>query len=56
MCDGSCACKGRSFVRFSGSEDWSALYVDGRLDKVGDHYLVDERIADFLNVETTTKM
>lgn len=25
-----------------GSEEWSALYVDGKLDYAGDHYLVEE--------------
>ena len=42
----------RKYVRYSGSSDWSALYVDGKLDKVGDHYYVDERIAELLGVET----
>lgn len=37
-------------VRYSGSNEWSALYVDGELDRVGDHYLIDERIADIAGV------
>jgi hypothetical protein len=38
-------------VRYSGSSDWSALYVDGELDKVGDHYVIDERISALLQVD-----
>jgi hypothetical protein len=38
-------------VRYTGSEDWSALYVDGELDRVGDHYLIDERIQELYKVE-----
>lgn len=38
-------------VRYTGGNEWSALYVDGRLDTVGDHYLVDERIAQIAGVE-----
>jgi hypothetical protein len=38
-------------VRYTGSEDWSALYVDGDLDRVGDHYLIDERIQELYKVE-----
>ena len=40
------------FVRYSSSEDWSALYIDGKLYYVGDHYRVDERISELLGVET----
>ena len=38
------------FVRYT-AEEWSALYIDGTLDVVGDSYLVDERIAELLGVE-----
>lgn len=38
-------------VRYSGENDWSALYVDGKLERVGDHYLIDERISELLGVE-----
>ena len=38
-------------VRYTGSEDWSALYRDGILDRVGDHYLIDERIQQLCKVE-----
>lgn len=38
-------------VRYTGPNDWSALYVDGELETVGDHYLVDERIALLCGVE-----
>ncbi len=51
MCDGSCPCQGKNFVRFSGSGEWAALYVDGRLKEVGDRYRSDDLIADYLGVE-----
>lgn len=38
-------------VRYEGSQEWSALYVDGVLDRVGDHYLIEERIQKLLGVE-----
>lgn len=38
-------------VRYTGPNDWSALYVDGNLETVGDHHMVDERIASLCNVE-----
>ena len=38
-------------VRYTGSDEWSALYIDGKLDKVGDHYLIDERIQELVGVE-----
>jgi len=38
-------------VRYTGPNDWSALYVDGELETVGDHYMVDERIALLCGVE-----
>lgn len=31
-------------------EEWSALYVDGKLDRVGDSYLIDERIQQLTGV------
>jgi polysaccharide deacetylase 2 family uncharacterized protein YibQ len=37
-------------THYSGSSEWSALYVDGKLDRVGDHYTVDERISDLTGV------
>jgi hypothetical protein len=37
-------------VRYTGSGDWSALYVDGLLDRVGDHCLVDDRISELAHV------
>ena len=39
-----------SYVRYQG-EEWAALYIDGKLDTVGDSYLSDERIAQILGVE-----
>lgn len=41
-----------AMVVHEGSDDWSALYVDGRLETVGDHYLIDERIRHLCQVET----
>lgn len=38
-------------VRYN-DEEWSALYVDGKLDEVGDSYLIDDRIAELYGVET----
>lgn len=37
-------------VRYQGNGDWSALYVDGKLVRVGDHYLIDEKISELLGV------
>lgn len=37
-------------VRYTGDGDWSALFVDGLLDRVGDHYLIEERIEELVNV------
>lgn len=39
------------YVRYTGSQEWSALYIDGELDRMGDHYLIDERIAELFGVE-----
>jgi hypothetical protein len=36
----------------SGEDEWSALYVDGKLYQVGDHYLIDERIRELTGVVT----
>ena len=35
---------------YQGNGEWSALYVDGRLDRAGDHYLIDERIRELAGV------
>ena len=43
-----------NLVRFAGSDDWSALYVDGHLDRVGDHYLIDDRIAELAGVQSVS--
>lgn len=32
-------------------EEWSALYVDGKLDTVGDNYRIDDRIIELTGVE-----
>jgi len=40
------------FVIYQGSGEWSALYVDGKLDRVGDHYLADERLRELVGAET----
>jgi hypothetical protein len=41
----------KKYVRYQGGNEWSALYIDGKLDKYGDHYIVDERIEELLGVE-----
>lgn len=33
---------------YAGSEDWSALYLNGELKVIGDHYLVDEAIKNLI--------
>lgn len=38
-------------IRYTGPNDWSALYVNGDLEIVGDHTQVDERISQICNVE-----
>lgn len=40
-----------ALIRYTGPNDWSALYVDGDLEIVGDHTQVDERISQICNVE-----
>lgn len=45
MCD-------MNLVVYQGDNEWSALYVDGKLHKVGDHYLVDEAIRSLLEIKT----
>lgn len=32
-------------------EEWAALYVDGRLDRVGDAYLAEERALELCGVK-----
>lgn len=39
-----------NFVRYS-YRDWSALYQDGKLIVVGDQYLSDDYLAEFLKVD-----
>lgn len=34
-----------------GEHQWSALYVDGKLDRVGDHDVVNERIREVLGID-----
>ena len=38
-------------VLYKGSEDWSALYVKGRLVEVGDHYWVEEKLHQLLGID-----
>ena len=39
-----------NFVRYNDGE-WSALYQDGELVVIGDSYLSDDYLANYLNVE-----
>lgn len=32
------------------ADDWAALYKDGKLDRVGDSYLAEERVLELLGV------
>ena len=44
MCD-------KSYVIYQGSDDWSALYEDGKLVRVSDHYLIEEELHSRLGIE-----
>lgn len=33
------------------ADEWAALYVDGKLDRVGDSYLAEERAFELLGVK-----
>ncbi len=46
-----CSCNGRKLVRYTGDDDWSALYVDGKLEVAGDHYNIEDAISDIVGVE-----
>ncbi len=37
---------------YAGSTEWSALYADGKLHTVGDHYLIDDALRELLGVKT----
>ena len=39
-----------NFVRYN-DDEWSALYQDGELVVIGDSYLSDDYLANYLNVE-----
>lgn len=39
---------GEKYVVYTGAEEWDALYVDGKLECVGDRYLIDERLREIL--------
>lgn len=39
-------------VVYQGDGEWSAIYLDGKLQRVGDHYLADEWIREHFGVET----
>lgn len=41
----------KNLVIYSGDDDWSALYVDGSLEEVGDHYMVIDAALGILGVE-----
>jgi len=38
-------------VIYRGTGEWSALYMDGKLERVGDHYLINERIEELLGIQ-----
>jgi len=35
---------------YRGGEDWSALYVKGKLEEVGDHYWVEDKLHEVLGI------
>lgn len=41
----------QKIVRYQGNHEWSALYVDGELLTYGDHYIIDEKIAELFGIE-----
>ena len=41
----------RDIIVYRGSDDWSALYLDGKLIQLGDHYLVQEKIEEIFGIE-----
>lgn len=38
-------------VLYRGEEEWSALYVRGKLAEVGDHYWVEEKLHQLLGID-----
>ena len=36
---------------YRGGSEWSALYVKGKLEEVGDHYWIDEKLFQILGLE-----
>lgn len=42
--------KDSDVVIYEGNDQWSALYVDGRLEYVGDHYNVNEKIHAMFDI------
>lgn len=41
----------REMVILRTGGEWSALYIDGKLVKYGDHYLVDEHIYEMFGIQ-----
>jgi len=39
-------------VVYEGSQEWSALFVNGERRQIGDHYLTDEAIRELFGVKT----
>ena len=39
---------GAKYVIYTGAEEWDALYVDGKLRRVGDKYLINETLREIL--------
>lgn len=42
----------KKVVIYDGSDEWSAVYLDGELQRVGDSYLADEWVREHFGVET----
>jgi len=39
-------------IEFHESDEWTAVYLDGKLIRVGDHYLADEWLREYVGVKT----
>lgn len=41
----------RQVLIYTGDNEWSALYIDGELDTVGDHDVIQARIFGLFDIE-----